>query len=205
MAKNILLLLVSLWSWRCTFTATWWRGSQTLWMKIRKPAIMTRKLAGEDEYTFSLLKFITTLCWRWPSVAAPVAGGSCLMIPVRIPFVAVATRPASLAPGEEWILVFLVCSADINILFFSLVFIHFLRFSVSLMSFSPPCLRRIPGIQPQICFGTTDHCGSGWVNGFNIIQFNSMKPLLWSETLCFQHCTQDFILFYFFFGLARKS
>lgn len=45
------------------------------------------------------------------------------------------------------------------------------------MSFPPTFFLRIPGIQPQICFGTTDHCRSVWFDGFKILQFDSMKSL----------------------------
>lgn len=76
-----------------------------------------------------LLKFSATLCWRWSSVTAPVAGGSCLMTPDRILFVAAATRPASLAPGEECIWVFLLCCADTNIFFFCLYFLFLFFFA----------------------------------------------------------------------------
>lgn len=86
---------------------------------------------------------------------------------------------------------------------FLFIFLHFVLTMSLKMSFSPTFFLRIPGIQPQICFGTTDHCGSVWFDGFNVLQFDSMKSLLWSETLCFQHCTRD--LMFFFFFLSRQE
>lgn len=79
---------------------------------------------------------------------------------------------------------------------FLFLFLHFVLTMSLKMSFSPTFFLRIPGIQPQICFGTTDHCGSVWFDGFNVLQFDSMKSLLWSETLCFQHCTRDLMFFF---------
>lgn len=53
---------------RCISTATWLHGIQRFWMKVRRPAIMTGNMAGDDDCTI-VLKFSASLCWRWPSVA----------------------------------------------------------------------------------------------------------------------------------------
>lgn len=82
---------------RCTFTATWWRGIQRLWMKVRRPATMTRNIAGDGECTIVLW----VLAHHYADVGPPMAGGSCSMTLDGIPSVAAVTPPAGLAPGEE--------------------------------------------------------------------------------------------------------